>query len=202
MVPGPDRQTLVTSDPSFGGDGERLLFVDRFLLAAPRNSGLPGLGRCRFPGLIGRRIVRRPQRLGQPARLLEQRFGLARHVRLLEMVDHLGELGAPRLGHIGEGAPLRHRPEIVGDGRPPAQSHHVQAGRAGNDMAMRDPVLDRLRRDPPTLVSGHEGSPGTATGRASPALLHRRRQAATLFLCRAVPRRGRGVAGRRAPLKG
>src|SRR3546814_1821280 len=46
--------------------------------------------------------ARRPQRLREPLHILHQPFGLARHVALLQVVDHLRELGSLRVGHIDE----------------------------------------------------------------------------------------------------
>src|SRR3546814_8152377 len=76
---------------------------------------------------LGRVVVlviepRRAHRRRKPARLLDQPLGLARHVGLLQMVDHPGEGLAARLGDIGKDPRLGDAAEIIIGGRPPARS--------------------------------------------------------------------------------
>ena len=91
--------------------------------------------------------VRRAQRLGQPARAVEQPFGLLRHVGLLQVVDELRRLLALRLAHRFEDAGLGDAAEIVVDRRPPAGFHHVEPDRLREPVGLDEAALDAMDGD-------------------------------------------------------
>ena len=66
------------------------------------------------------------ERLGQPARAVEQPPGLSGHVAFLEVVDEPAPLLALGLAHRFENAGLGDAAEIVTDGRLLTGSHHVE----------------------------------------------------------------------------
>ena len=100
----------------------------------PRRRGRPaaprprlGLAGCLRAGLG----VGQAQRLGQPARAVQQPLGLLGHVGLLQMVDELRRLLALGFAHRFEDARLRNPAEIVVDGRTPAGRRHVEVDGPG-----------------------------------------------------------------------
>ena len=80
--------------------------------------------------------LRETQRLGQPARAIEQPLGLPRHVGFLQMLDEPRRLLALRFAHGLDNADLRNPAQIVLDGRPPAGGGHVEIDGAGELVAM------------------------------------------------------------------
>src|SRR3546814_11575426 len=71
------------------------------------------------------------------------------------MVDHLGELRPPRLGDIGKDPRLGHRAEIALDRRPPARRNEIETDRTREDIAVRDPASDAVRREESLVIFGH-----------------------------------------------
>src|SRR3546814_11178844 len=80
-------------------------------------------------------LFRSPQRLREPLHILHQPFGLARHVALLQVVDHLRELGSLRVGHIDEDPGLRDAATVIIERGPPAGAYHVEPDRPCQDRS-------------------------------------------------------------------
>src|SRR3546814_20509524 len=87
-------------------------------------------------------LFRSPQRLREPLHILHQPFGLARHVALLQVVDHLRELGSLRVGHIDEDPGLRDAAKVIIDRGPPAGAYHVEPDSTCQDIAVRQQPLE------------------------------------------------------------
>ena len=143
------------------------------------------------PSPVGLRAglgVGQAQRLGQPARALQQPLGLLGHVGLLEMVDELRRLLALGFAHRLEDASLRHPAEIVVDGRPPAGRRHVEIDGPGQQIAMRQ----RARPPVPGFLDDVDGERG--------AVREQRRLAVAVERRQSVPQIGRRFGQLPAPL--
>src|SRR5450755_1641352 len=103
---------------SFGGDDMRLLLFGiggGFVLGGGEEFGQ---GLSFTVGVLPRGCgLHETERLGQPARTIEEPLGLSGHVAFLEVVDELYRLLALCLAHRIENAGLGDATEIIVDGR-------------------------------------------------------------------------------------
>src|SRR3546814_9621600 len=88
--------------------------------------------------------VGKPKLLGQPARAVEQTFGLLCHVCFLEVIDELRRLLALRLPHRFEDAGLGDAAEIIVDRRPPSGFHYVEPDGLRETVGLDEPALDAM----------------------------------------------------------
>lgn len=110
---------------------------------------------------------RRAERLGQPLGVLEQTFGLARHVCLFEVIDHACELLAARFGDVGENPRLGDAPEVAVDGRSPACGYRIKTNGPREDVAMGKTALDAVLRYTAIVVLGHNLALGIHAARST-----------------------------------
>ena len=113
-----------------------------------------GQGLSFTDGVLPRGIdLHETERLGQPARTIEQPLGLAGHVTFLEVVDQPRRLLALGLVHGFENAGLGDATEIVVDGRFPAHCCHVESDGTSQDIGLVEPTANTMRGDAALVVA-------------------------------------------------
>src|SRR3979490_2063430 len=132
---------------SFGRCDLRLIFVglglDLVVISEEIGQSVRFAGR-RMAGGAG---LGEPKWLGEPACPLQEAFGLARHVTLLEMVDELRRRLALGLAHRFENTGLGDPTEIIVDARRPTCRDPVEADRTRQDIGLVEPAADAMRGD-------------------------------------------------------
>lgn len=96
--------------------------------------------------------IGRPQWLGKPAGIFQQRFYFAGHVAFLQVIDHASELLPARFGHIGKDVQFGHAAGIIIDRGLTARRHDIKANGMRLDMAVRGAASNSMRRYPAIIV--------------------------------------------------
>lgn len=150
---GGERRATPRRDRSLGGDHAFLVLLSVgviFLVvlfgkeSGKRFIAAVLIGRCGGAVAIG---TGQAQRLGQPAGVGQQTFGLLGHVALLHVVD---ELRGPLAGGLADGlhdAGLGDAAEIIADRRPPSDLRHVEARRPRQSVGLCEADLQPVLAD-------------------------------------------------------